>query len=208
MYEPQDADHGARPGPLEPEQVIAWLRDRDAVGQTLQNAVDHLPSQRDVTLATMADVLQATAQGLELPAAAVWAGVSESVLRGWIDGDPAFASALYACAALAAAHGLRPGHDSTTPAMLRLLLSALSGGATKNDAARLVGVPERRLRRLTREFPALAGLLDAARSVRPRPRRSRPAYVPSTYRPRRPGQRTPAHGAFRLVQREDREGTA
>ncbi|TXS43439.1 hypothetical protein EAO75_31480 [Streptomyces sp. uw30] len=179
---------------------MAWLKERGAIEHALHTSVDGLPSERDVTLARMGDVLQATAQGLQPQAAAVWAGVPEPVLQGWIDNDPAFASALYAATALAAAHGLKRGRH--TPAMLRVLLVAMSNGTTTVGAIKLAGFPGRHFRSLVRASSALEALLEAARRARPLKARSG-AFVPSSYRPRRPGQKPPSPWTFRLVRRGD-----
>lgn len=202
MYEPKGLDSASAQVPPQARRVIAWLKDRDTVEQVLQSSLGDPPSERDVTLARMGDVLQATAQGLSRQAAAVWAGVPEHVLYGWTEHDPAFAAALDASAALASAHGIRPGRQSTST-MLRLLLLAMSRGTTKLDAITLAGFRHNRFRALLKASPALEDLLEAARRVRPpRPRGS---YVPVGYRPRRPGRKPPPRGGFRLVQRDAAE---
>ncbi|WP_141693557.1 hypothetical protein [Streptomyces sp. PTY087I2] len=165
--------------------------------EVLQQALTGPADERDVTLARMGDILQATAQGLSPRAAAVWAGVPEPVLQTWIEKDPAFAAAFAAARALASAHATCPGKQHT-PAMLRAMLVAMSTGATMLDALKLAGFSEYRFRLLSRSSPVLESLLAAARSARPS-RRS--VYVPGTYRPRRPGRKPPPQGGFRLVRR-------
>ncbi|MET7987481.1 MULTISPECIES: hypothetical protein [unclassified Streptomyces] len=202
MYEPKGAGPVADPDPLTPGRVIAWLKDRSAVEHVVQASLGGPPSERDATLARMADVLQATAQGLGPGAAAVWAGVPEFVLQGWIDKDPAFAAALGAAAALAGAHGLRQG-GKATPAMVRVLLVAMSNGATKLEAVKLSGFQVNRLRALVKASSTLKALLETARRVRPLP--AREAGVRGPGQPRRPGRKPPEPWGFRLVQRPARD---
>ncbi|MFF4098940.1 hypothetical protein [Streptomyces sp. NPDC001903] len=198
MYEPKEPGPASAQVPPQARRVIGWLEDRGTVEQVLQTSLGELPSERDVALARMGDVLQATAQGLSRRAAAVWANIPEHVLQGWIDQDPAFAAALDAAAHLAAAHGIRPGKQST-PAMLRVLLVAMGKGTTKTDAMALAGFRHTEFRALLKASSALEDLLEAARRVRPP--KPRGTYVPGKYRPRRPGRKPPPRGAFRLVQR-------
>ncbi|MFE2145648.1 hypothetical protein ACFXA3_28615 [Streptomyces sp. NPDC059456] len=200
MHEVQASDGGAaRERAAEAGRVVEWLGARDRVERALESSLGGLPCERDETVSRMADVLQATARGLGPEAAAVWAGVPDRVLQGWLAGDPAFAAALEAAAALAAAHGLEAG-GSTTPAMVRVVVLALSRGATWPEALAVAGFAHRSFRRLSDAHPLLAALVEAAR--RARPRRSK-KFVPATYRPRRPGQASPRPNAFRLVQRDD-----
>ncbi|MFE3580182.1 hypothetical protein [Streptomyces vinaceus] len=198
MYEPKGLDSASAQVPPQARRVIVWLRDRDTVEQALQSSLGVPPSERDVTLARMGEVLQATAQGLSRQAAAVWAAVPEHVVHGWTEQDPAFAAALDAAAALASAHGIRPGQQSTS-AMLRVLLLAMSQGSTKLEAITLAGFRHNRFRALLKASSALEDLLEAARRVRPP--RQRAGYVPGGYRPRRPGRKPPPRGGFRLVRR-------
>ncbi|MEU8488875.1 hypothetical protein [Streptomyces sp. NPDC048641] len=121
------------------EQVVEWLAAREGVEQTLRAPLDALPSERDERLARMADILQATAQGLGPQAAALWAGVPEHLLQQWLANDPDFTSAVEAASALATANGLEPG-GKKTPAMLRVVVLALSQGATFEAAARVAGL--------------------------------------------------------------------
>ncbi|MER5959887.1 hypothetical protein [Streptomyces longhuiensis] len=180
------------------DRVMAWLAAREDVEQTLHAPLGDLPSERDERLARMADILQATALGLGPQAAAVWAGVPEPLLQRWLASDQHFASAVQTASALASAHGLEPG-GAKTPAMIRVVMLALSKGATWDAAAAAAGLSVRKLRQLWRESPTLIALLDAARRARSR----KPStYVPSTYRPRKPGLK-PSTNTYRLVQRDD-----
>ncbi|MFE2527648.1 hypothetical protein ACFXEL_25775 [Streptomyces sp. NPDC059382] len=190
-------------GPPGPGEVIAWLKDRGPVETVLQSALGALPSERDVVIARMGDVLQATAQGLEPAAAAVWAGVPEPVLQSWIDRDPPFAAALAAARSLAAAHGLSQGVQ-LTPAMLRTVLVAMSGGATRLEALKLTGFGDTRFRALVKASSTLEALLQAARRVRP-PARTRGDHPRVPYRVRRPGAKQPVPRGFRLVKRDAHE---
>ncbi|MFE2247499.1 hypothetical protein [Streptomyces lavendulae] len=198
MYEPKE--YGPARVPLSPEAagVIDWLRTRSTVEQALHSSLGGVPSERDVTLARMGDVLQATAQGVGPQAAALWAGVPEHVVQTWIAQNPAFGAALRATASLASAHGIRQGRQST-PAMVRVLLIAMSNGTTKYEAIKLSGFQHRRLRALVKSHSMLRALLEAAR--RARPAKARGSYVPGDYRPRRPGVKPPVPAGFRLVRR-------
>lgn len=203
MYQPKEPAPSPQEGPPGPGEVVAWLTDRGAVEQALHSALGGLPSERDVMLARMGDVLQASAQGLEPAAAAVWAGVPEAVLRGWIDHDPAFAAAVSAAHALAAAHGIKRAKQYT-PAMLRAVLTAMSGGLTQRDSLKLIGFSDSRFRALVKSSPPLGALLGAVRRVRPAAR-ARDAYVPVPHRPRRPGLKRPTRRGFRLIERASPE---
>ncbi|WP_371618348.1 hypothetical protein [Streptomyces sp. NBC_00454] len=202
VYEQQrnrtsDADDSA----ARADRVVELLGARDEVELALKASLGGLPRERDETLARMAEVLQATAQGLALDAAAVWADMPERVLRNWLAKDPAFAAALRSAEALAGAHGLAAGPATTpTPAMVRVAVLALSRGATWPQAVAVAGFPVRGFRRLSQTHPVLAALVEAARRARPRKPKN---FVPAGYRPRRPGQAPPGPRAFRLVRRED-----
>ncbi|MEU8764820.1 hypothetical protein [Streptomyces sp. NPDC048659] len=197
MYEPNEPEPRPADTPPDARRAAEWLRDGGAVERILQDALGGPPDERDVTLARMGGVLQATAQGLGPAAAAVWAGVPPHVLEEWTDRDPAFATALCAARALAAAHGVRAG-EQHTPAMLRVLLVALGNGSTDSEAVRLAGFRPQRFRALHRASAALQALVAAARALRTS---RRVGYVPSAYRPRRPGRKPPADRSFRLVRR-------
>ncbi|MFD3876568.1 hypothetical protein [Streptomyces microflavus] len=180
------------------EQVLEWLAARDRVDRTLQEALGRLPSEREARLARMADVLQATAQGLAPEAAAIWAGVPEHILRRWLVTDADFAAAVRAASALAAANGLRPG-EPKTPAMMRVVVLAVAKGESFRAAAEVAGLSPYKLRTLWHASPVLVALVDAARRVRPRKPR---AHAPSPHRPRGAG-RKPSSGGYRLVRRDD-----
>ncbi|MFE5719620.1 hypothetical protein [Streptomyces erythrochromogenes] len=199
MHDPKEPAPGSAQALAEAAQVIAWLKDRGEIEQTMQGSLGELPTDHEIKLARMGDVLQATALGLTPPAAAVWAGVPEPVLCSWINQDPAFASALSDAAALSFKHRPR-SKELGTPAMLRVLLIAMSNGVTKVEALGIAGFPHNRFRLRVRNSSWLKTLLEAARRVRPP--RSGIGFVPQSYRPRQPGRRPPLPFKFRLVQRE------
>ncbi|MFD0020233.1 hypothetical protein [Streptomyces sp. NPDC058382] len=178
------------------ERVMEWLTAHESVEQAFRAPLDGIPNERDERLARLADVLRATAQGLGPRAAATWAGVPEPLLQQWLATDPEFAAAVRAASALASAHGVEPG-GKMTPAMLRVVVVALSKGETFATAAETAGLTPHKLRLLWRESPALVALMDAARRTRQRKPKS---YLPTTYRPRKPGRPTPTAG-YRLVHR-------
>ncbi|CAM5726861.1 hypothetical protein SALBM311S_03805 [Streptomyces alboniger] len=180
------------------EHVVDWLAARDEIEHTLRASLGGLPSEREERLARMADVLQATAQGLGPQAAAVWAGVPEHLLQQWLTSDQKFADAVRAASTLAAANAHGPG-EPKTPAQIRVVVLALCKGATFEEAAQTAGLRTHQLRRLWRASPILVALVETARRARARKPKT---YIPSTYRSRRPGRATPANG-YRLVQRDD-----
>ncbi|WP_107047290.1 hypothetical protein [Streptomyces sp. NRRL F-2664] len=182
--------------------VVGWLGARDEVERRLSEPLGGPTSQRDDTVARMADALQATAHGLDHDAAAVWAGIPSRMLRSWLSMDPAFAAAMAAAAALAQAHGVRPRHR-ITPATIRVALSAIARGDTWPAAAKSAGIPVRRFRELWQASPAMAALVDAAQRAR-RSGRGTQHFLPTVSRRRRP--RRPAAAdrpSYRLVQRDD-----
>ncbi|MFE7578022.1 hypothetical protein ACFU5Z_25125 [Streptomyces sp. NPDC057521] len=179
------------------ERAVAWLGSRDEAVEPFREALGELPTERDDRLARMGDVLQATAQGLGPRAAAVWAGIPEALLDQWLAHDAAFASAVRAAAALASAHGTEPGRRRT-PAMIRVVILAMSGGASWSSAADTAGITGSGLRQLWRASPVLVALVDAARHGRSRGAGSR---VPPSRRPSKPGRASPAMG-YRLVRRD------
>ncbi|MFJ9319616.1 hypothetical protein [Streptomyces globisporus] len=181
------------------EHVVEWLAARDQAEQTIRASLGGLPGEREVRLARMADVLQATAQGLGPRAAAVWAGVPEHLLQQWLANDADFAGAVRAASALAAANGLEPG-ESKTPAMIRVVILAITGGKSFRTASEVVGLSPYKLRKLWHTSPALVALVDAARRVRPPQPRT---CLSSAYRPRRAGPKPASSGRYRLVQRDD-----
>lgn len=180
-------------------EVVAWLRAREGMERELGEAAGEKPSQRDATVSRMADVLQAVTHGLGQEAAAVWAGVPPQVLRTWLDQDPAFATAVASAASLADAHGLRPG-GPTTPAMVRVAVLAISQGETWQTAARWAGLTPWGFRQLSGTSPVFAAMTRAARKLQPR--RSK-HFVPTTYRPRRPGRPASRNQGYRLVRMDD-----
>ncbi|MFG2970258.1 hypothetical protein ACGFZS_44015 [Streptomyces sp. NPDC048288] len=182
----------------QPDRVVQWLTSRLEVEQALQAPLGGVPRERDDRIARMADVLQATAQGLGLPAAAVWAGIPEHVLANWLANDADFSAAVESATALASAHGLRQG-KSRTPAAIRVLLVALISGTAWHTAAELAGFTAHQFRLLKRDSPELVALANSARRARPH----RPThFVPNSRRPRRPGE-TKTTTSFRLVRRAD-----
>ncbi|MDX2701240.1 hypothetical protein PV350_00040 [Streptomyces sp. PA03-6a] len=180
-------------------EVVAWLRAREGMERELGKAAGEKPSQRDATVSRMADVLQAVAHGLGREAAAVWAGVPHRILQTWLDQDPAFATAVASAASLADAHGLRPG-GATTPAMVRVAALAISQGETWQTAARWAGLTQWGFRQLCSTSPVFAAMTRAARKLQPR--RSK-HFVPTTYRPRRPGRPAGRSQGYRLVRMDD-----
>ncbi|MFJ9931486.1 hypothetical protein ACIRSJ_00050 [Streptomyces virginiae] len=183
-------------------RVVAWLAARDEAEQALREALGRPPSQRDDTVARMAEALRAAAQGLEEPAIAVVAGVPERMLRGWMEQDPAFAAALRAARALAAGHGLA-ADGCATPAMLRVVLDAVGRGASWPVAGRLAGFSVRRFNRLRRTTPGVEALLEAAQRMRSRT--AREARTGRGGRVAHPVESKAAAGdrRYRLVQLDD-----
>lgn len=179
------------------ERALAWLEARDEAEQPFHDSLDGLPNERDDRMARMGDILQATAQGLGVRAAAVWAGVPERLVQQWLAHDEEFASAVRAAATLAAANGLEPG-GRRTPAVIRVVILAMSRGESWNTAAEIAGITGSGLRQMWRSSPMLVALVDRARRARPRGPRS---YVPPSYRPRKPGSTAPTHG-YRLMRRD------
>ncbi|MFJ6577756.1 hypothetical protein ACIQMY_17480 [Streptomyces sp. NPDC091368] len=198
MYEGKEPEQAPVHTPPDAGRVLDWLADRGAVEDVLQDALGELPDERDLTLSRMGSVLQAMAQGLSPAAAAVWAGIPEATLLTWIDEDPAFAAALHASRALAVAHGVRTGQQYT-PAMIRVLLVALSTGDTTVDAAKLAGFRPHRFSTLLQASSRLQALVAAARKARTASRGS--SSVPGGYRSRQPGRKPAVPRGFRLVRR-------
>ncbi|MCX5401753.1 hypothetical protein [Streptomyces sp. NBC_00102] len=206
MYENQEADepsatdagNRAEPATAWPvERVMAWLTDRGEAERALRAPLGEVPSERDDRMARMADVLQATAQGLGIQGAAVWADVPEQLLLRWLADDQGFAAAVRAASALASGNGLVPG-GAMTPATVRVITLSLIRGATFEEAARAAGLNPHRLRRMWRASASLATLMAAARHVRQQRRKT---YAPSIGRPR--GQSgTAATRGYRLVRRD------
>ncbi|MGW3630321.1 hypothetical protein ACWD7F_09185 [Streptomyces sp. NPDC005122] len=192
MYEPEEPESGRRAA-----HVVAWLSAREEVENALREPLGGLPSQQDETVSRMAGVLQATAQVLDPGAAALWAGVPERVLHGWLEKDSAFAAAVKSARELAAAHGPHL-HGKVTAAQLRVMLIALSRGGTWPAAARLAGISTHQYRKLWGASPAMVALVNAARSVRPR--KSKHLAAPGR---RRPWPASADSKGYRLVRRDD-----
>ncbi|MEV1047802.1 hypothetical protein [Streptomyces sp. NPDC049916] len=183
------------------EQVMGWIAATGEVERTLRASLGELPSQREERLSRMADIVQAAARGLGLRAAAVWAEVPERLLEQWLANDPEFAAAVRAATALAEAHGLQPG-ESRTPATIRVVAMAVSGGATFKEAAAVAGISAHKLRQLWHTSPVLVALVDEARRVR----RHRPRVsLPPVGRSRTPARTSPG-GGYRLVRRDGAAG--
>ncbi|MFF4974564.1 hypothetical protein [Streptomyces sp. NPDC001083] len=192
VYEPEEPEIGRRAA-----HVVAWLSAREEIEAALREPLGDLPSQQDETASRMAGVLQATALGLGPDAAAVWAGVSDRVLHGWLERDTVFAAAVQSAGELAAAHGSGL-QGKVTAAQLRVVLVAISRGETWPSAARLAGISTHRYRALWGSSPAVVALVNAARAVRPRklkhlaPPARRRMWPASTDRK-----------SYRLVRRDD-----
>ncbi|MFJ3841545.1 hypothetical protein ACWGHM_32865 [Streptomyces sp. NPDC054904] len=148
------------------DEVVARMASREKMERALREALSRTPSQREETIARMADALRGAAQGLSVAGCAAAAGVPERILREWLEIDASFAGALRAAHALAEAHGLRPGAEPT-PAALHLLLDAIRKGAAWPAAATLVGISIRGFNRLRSEAPQVGALIAAAQRARP-----------------------------------------
>ncbi|MFJ3823531.1 hypothetical protein [Streptomyces nodosus] len=199
MYESRrpEADMVEQAAP-QAERALAWLTGRDEAEQAFCAPLEGLPSEHDDRMARMGDILQATALGLGLRAAAVWARVPEHLVQKWLAQDKDFAAAVQAAATLAAAHGFEPG-GATTPAVIRVVILAMSRGHSWEEATQIAGIGSSKLRQMWRSSAALVALVDAARRARPR----RPkTYVPPSYRPGKPGRAAPSN-RYRLVQRDE-----
>ncbi|MET8285317.1 hypothetical protein ACGFWD_18740 [Streptomyces sp. NPDC048448] len=192
MYEPEEPASGRRAA-----HVVAWLSAREEVENVLREPLGGLPSQQDETASRMAGVLQATALGLGPDAAAIWAGVPDRVLHGWLEKDSVFAAAVKSAGELAAAHGPHL-HGKVTAAQLRVMLIAISRGETWLVAARLAGISTHQYRKLWAASPAMVALVNAARSVRPR--KSKHLAAPAH---RRLWPASADRKSYRLVRRDD-----
>ncbi|MEJ8633226.1 hypothetical protein [Streptomyces sp. MS2.AVA.5] len=173
--------------------VVAALDAQEDVDRALLHALGARPSLREETAARMADAVRAAALGLGPPGCAVAAGVSERLLTAWQEHDPTFAAAMAAAATMARARGPVPGATLNATA-LRVLLTAMRGGALHGPAAALVGMSGRAFYRLRRERPEVGALVAAARRARPKKadRRKRPKYEQH----------------YRLVRIDDPDGAA
>ncbi|MEU9083984.1 hypothetical protein [Streptomyces sp. NPDC048357] len=176
------------------DEVLAWMSSQEEMDRALRDALRRTPSQREETIARMADALRGAAQGLTIPGCAAAAGLPERTLREWLDIDVSFAEALRAAHALADAHGLRPG-AAPTPAALQLMLNAIRKGAAWPAAATLVGISVRGFNRLRAEAPPVGALIAAAQ-------RARSAKGGAAQR-RRPPKGTGRRAGYRIVQLDD-----
>ncbi|MFD4939802.1 hypothetical protein [Streptomyces virginiae] len=176
------------------DEVLAWMGSQEEMDRALRDALRRTPSQREETIARMADALRGAAQGLTLPGCAAAAGVPERILREWLEIDSSFATALGSAHALAEAHGLRPG-SAPTPASLQLMLNAIRKGAAWPAAATLVGISVRGFNRLRAEAPPVGALIAAAQ-------RARSAQAGASRR-RRPPKAASRRVGYRIVQLDD-----
>ncbi|MFF1368818.1 hypothetical protein [Streptomyces virginiae] len=176
------------------DEVLAWMSSQEEMDRALRDALRRTPSQREETIARMADALRGAAQGLTLPGCAAAAGVPERILREWLEIDSSFATALGSAHALAEAHGLRPG-SAPTPASLQLMLNAIRKGAAWPAAATLVGISVRGFNRLRAEAPPVGALIAAAQ-------RARSAKAGASRR-RRPPKAASRRVGYRIVQLDD-----
>ncbi|MGW6981611.1 hypothetical protein ACWGE1_19535 [Streptomyces sp. NPDC054932] len=176
------------------DEVLAWMSSQEEMDRALRDALRRTPSQREETIARMADALRGAAQGLTIPGCAAAAGVPERILREWLDIDASFATALRSAHALAEAHGLRPG-AAPTPAALQLMLNAIRKGAAWPAAATLVGISVRGFNRLRAEAPPVGALIAAAQ-------RARSATAGAGQR-RRPPKAANRRVGYRIVQLDD-----
>ncbi|MGW3327322.1 hypothetical protein [Streptomyces virginiae] len=176
------------------DEVLAWMSSQEEMDRALRDALRRTPSQREETIARMADALRGAAQGLTIPGCAAAAGVPERILREWLEIDTSFATALGSAHALAEAHGLRPG-SAPTPASLQLMLNAIRKGAAWPAAATLVGISVRGFNRLRAEAPPVGALIAAAQ-------RARSAKAGASRR-RRPPKAASRRVGYRIVQLDD-----
>ncbi|MGW7328599.1 hypothetical protein ACWGIU_08345 [Streptomyces sp. NPDC054840] len=176
------------------DDVLAWMSAQEEMDRALRDALHRTPSQREETIARMADALRGAAQGLTIPGCAAAAGVPERILREWLEIDASFATALGAAHALAEAHGLRPG-PAPSPAALHLMLNAIRKGATWPAAATLVGISVRRFNRLRAEAPPVEALIGAAQRAR--------SEKAGASRRRRPPKAASRRVGYRIVQLDD-----
>ncbi|MEU2451046.1 hypothetical protein ABZ605_13385 [Streptomyces sp. NPDC012765] len=195
MYEQEKPAVTAEQG-SNPTRVIEWLNARSEMEQSFREPLAGLPNERQETMSRMAEALQAAAHGLPPSGVATWAGVSTRLLQSWLETDRAFAEAMKSASQLAAAHGYRPD-GPLTPAMIRVVVTAIGRGDSWLDAARAAGIPTRGFRALWRSTPAFEALMRAAQQARP----SR--VTPAVPRRRRLGAQAANHRKYRLVLRDD-----
>ncbi|MFF4422628.1 hypothetical protein ACFY04_17915 [Streptomyces sp. NPDC001549] len=176
------------------DEVLAWMSSQEEMDRALRDALRRTPSQREETIARMADALRGAAQGLTIPGCAAAAGVPERILCEWLEIDASFATALRAAHTLAEAHGLRPG-ATPTPAALQLMLNAIRKGAAWPAAATLVGISVRGFNRLRAEAPPVGALIAAAQRAR--------SMQAGAGRRRRPPKAASRRVGYRIVQLDD-----
>ncbi|WP_150255132.1 hypothetical protein [Streptomyces venezuelae] len=176
------------------DEVLAWMSSQEEMDRALRDALRRTPSQREETIARMADALRGAAQGLTIPGCAAAAGVPERILNEWMEIDASFATALRAAHALAEAHGLRPG-ATPSPAALQLMLNAIRKGAAWPAAATLVGISVRGFNRLRAEAPPVGALIAAAQRAR--------SIQAGAARRRRPPKQASRRVGYRIVQLDD-----
>ncbi|MFI8390277.1 hypothetical protein [Streptomyces sp. NPDC085540] len=176
------------------DEVLAWMGSQEEMDRALRDALRRTPSQREETIARMADALRGAAQGLTIPGCAAAAGVPERILCEWLEIDASFAAALRAAHALAEAHGLNPG-ATPTPAALQLMLNAIRKGAAWPAAATLVGISVRGFNRLRAEAPPVGALIAAAQRAR--------SMQAGAGRRRRPPKAASRRVGYRIVQLDD-----
>uniref|UniRef100_A0AAU2JGM8 Uncharacterized protein n=1 Tax=Streptomyces sp. NBC_00049 TaxID=2903617 RepID=A0AAU2JGM8_9ACTN len=176
------------------DEVMAWMGSQEEMDRALRDALRRTPSQREETIARMADALRGAAQGLTIPGCAAAAGVPERTLREWLEIDASFAGALRAAHALAEAHGLSPG-AAPTPAALQLMLNAIRKGAAWPAAASLVGISVRGFNRLRAESPPVGALIAAAQRAR--------SVKARASQGRRPPKTATRRAGYRIVQLDD-----
>ncbi|MEU8774526.1 hypothetical protein [Streptomyces sp. NPDC048606] len=170
------------------DEVVAWFGCQEETERALREALHRPPSQREETVARMADAVRGAAQGLTIPGCAAVAGVAERTMREWLAMDASFAAAVRAAQGLAEAHGLDP-RTAPTPAALQLVLNAIRKGAAWPAAAGLAGISVRGFNRLRSEAPLVGALVAAAQRARSVRSAAGPRRTPPASKPRRPGYR-------------------
>ncbi|MGA4837974.1 hypothetical protein [Streptomyces sp. G45] len=162
--------------------VVADLDAQEHLERALWRALRHSPTLREETAVRRADALRAAALGLDAGGCAMAAGVSERMLRDWLDRDTEFAAAMAAAAELAERDRERAravaAADAPSSAALWVALRAVRDGAVQSTAAALGGWSEQSFLRLRRRSPEVAALLAAARRARAKKadRRGRPRF--------------------------------
>ncbi|MFE6281181.1 hypothetical protein [Streptomyces sp. NPDC057877] len=167
MAEPSDS---ARQLAVWADGVLERVDAQEDLDRRLSAALGRTPDLGEETLARMAEAVRAAACGLGPAGCALAAGVSERLLTGWEEREPAFAAAMSAARRLGRtrAHLVRGAPPALTPYTLRVLLKGVREGVPNASVAALVGLSVRALYRVRRERPEVAALLLAARRARPR----------------------------------------